>query len=307
MTPGTITLISKKWRMAFEENNIDPDFYSTRERSCDELLPWAHINTGVSSEYLLNEYKKSLQQAVTEDCRNFLPRLRNPEQLRDILQQDQDGTIMRIRITHSKSGNLIYTGNLDMQRIWERGIRRANLNLTYSKGFHPQPRIQIANPLPLGFSGSSEIVDVWLDEDKPVEEIRQSLIGKFPDGLEIHNIKIIPDNAPKVVNLVAFSDYILRLTDPEIKIEDIEKKIRDIMKKTSIPRVRRNKPYDLRPLIASISLNNEKDERFNIGMRLSSRPGKTGRPEEVMLEMEFQLTYFSVERVGLILESNSMK
>ena len=70
---------------------------------------------------------------------------------------------MRIRIVYSKADSLKYTGNLDLQKIWERLLRRANLPLAYSQGFHPQPRINQGCPLPLGFIGENEMVDIWLD------------------------------------------------------------------------------------------------------------------------------------------------
>ncbi len=74
---------------------------------------------------------------------------------------------MRLRITFSKSGSLRYTGHLDLHSIWERTVRRAGLPLSYTHGFHPGPKIQLASALPLGFIGCAEIVDLWLDEEFP--------------------------------------------------------------------------------------------------------------------------------------------
>ena len=68
--------------------------------------------------------------------------------------------MLRVRITYTKSGGLRYTGNLDMHKIWERTMRRARLPLAYSQGFHPQPRINQASPLPLGMVSQVEMVDV---------------------------------------------------------------------------------------------------------------------------------------------------
>ncbi|WP_027308537.1 TIGR03960 family B12-binding radical SAM protein [Caloramator sp. ALD01] len=59
----------EKWMKAFEECNIDPHFYATRERSLDEVLPWDFIDVGVSKEYLINEYKKAEKGILTPDCR----------------------------------------------------------------------------------------------------------------------------------------------------------------------------------------------------------------------------------------------
>ena len=50
------------WLEAFSENGIDPYFYSHRQRGTDEILPWDHINIGVSKKYLINEYVKSTNQ-----------------------------------------------------------------------------------------------------------------------------------------------------------------------------------------------------------------------------------------------------
>lgn len=47
------------WQDAFKENNLDPAFYANREIGYDEVLPWDYIDTGVSREYLLGEYKKA--------------------------------------------------------------------------------------------------------------------------------------------------------------------------------------------------------------------------------------------------------
>ncbi len=206
---------------------------------------------------------------------------------------------MRIRITYAKTGSLIYTGNLDIQRLWERVFRRADLRLQYSQGFHPQPRIQIGNPLPLGFTGSNEMVDVWLETDQSTADIREALTGKFPCGLLLKSIEIVPDHAPALVNLVISADYLVHLVDEKINIEEIKEKIDSILRKTSIPRVRNRKNYDLRPLILSLSAKTNENAQIEIPMSLCSSPAKTGRPDEVMFEMGFGPEDFRVERTSL--------
>ena len=57
------------WQKAFEEAGLDIKFYAQRERSQDELLPWAHIDVGVSQDFLKAEYAKALKDEVTPDCR----------------------------------------------------------------------------------------------------------------------------------------------------------------------------------------------------------------------------------------------
>lgn len=58
-----------KWMEAFDETNVDPDFFAIRKREVTEILPWDFIDVGVSKEYLKGEYQKSMEEATTHDCR----------------------------------------------------------------------------------------------------------------------------------------------------------------------------------------------------------------------------------------------
>ena len=57
------------WMQSFEELGIDPDFYTSRERSYDEVLPWEHIDVGVSKEFLIRENEKAKEARTTPHCR----------------------------------------------------------------------------------------------------------------------------------------------------------------------------------------------------------------------------------------------
>ncbi|HAS74768.1 MAG TPA: TIGR03960 family radical SAM protein [Clostridiales bacterium UBA8960] len=57
------------WLKAFETCRIDPDFYTVRERSFDEYLPWDIIDAGIDKSYLVSEYENAVQAVSTPDCR----------------------------------------------------------------------------------------------------------------------------------------------------------------------------------------------------------------------------------------------
>lgn len=59
----------EKWVEAAKEVNIDFDFYAARERSCEEVLPWDHIDCGVTKSFLQREYEKAKQAIPTKNCR----------------------------------------------------------------------------------------------------------------------------------------------------------------------------------------------------------------------------------------------
>ena len=58
------------WRNALATNSLDPDFYSYRERDLEEILPWEHIDIGVTKRFLKRDYEWSLAGRTREDCRN---------------------------------------------------------------------------------------------------------------------------------------------------------------------------------------------------------------------------------------------
>lgn len=57
------------WMEAFSACNIDPIFYSSRERSYDEILPWDHLDYGVSKKFLINQDKLAKKGVTTPNCR----------------------------------------------------------------------------------------------------------------------------------------------------------------------------------------------------------------------------------------------
>lgn len=56
------------WMDSFKECGVDPDFYTTRKRSDDEIFPWDFISCGVSKKFLLNEWHKAQKEEITENC-----------------------------------------------------------------------------------------------------------------------------------------------------------------------------------------------------------------------------------------------
>ena len=59
----------EKWLELFEECELDPAFYANRRREFDEVLPWDHIDYGVSKQFFINECKKAYSNATTPHCR----------------------------------------------------------------------------------------------------------------------------------------------------------------------------------------------------------------------------------------------
>ena len=205
---------------------------------------------------------------------------------------------MRIRITFSKLDALRYTGHLDLHRLWERAARRAELPLAYSQGFHPQPKINIAAALPLGFSSRCEMIDLRLEREISLDGLRERLQETLPTGIQVSSIESVDERAPALQTQVTSAEYRVTLTEA-VDGSELKRRVGSVMEAASIPRERRGKSYDLRPLIESLEVSPE----GTIHMRLSAREGATGRPEEVldMLGIAFEGT--RIERTRLIFQN----
>jgi radical SAM-linked protein len=207
---------------------------------------------------------------------------------------------MRIRITYQKYGALLYTSTLDVQTIWERSVRRAGLNLQYSQGFHPQPRIQIANPLPLGFIGSHELIDIWLADEFNSAEIINLLNSALPEGMQVLEVEIIEENGPSLPKQIEASQYRVDLLNTDDNPDKISVLAQDILTKDVLPRVRNRKSYDLRPLIQALEVQISESGNTVILLKMPSNSSQTGRPEEVMAELGIPMEDFRVTRTNLV-------
>jgi radical SAM-linked protein len=208
---------------------------------------------------------------------------------------------MRARITFTKQGPLRYIGHLDLHRLWERAMRRADLPITYSQGFHPQPKISLAAALPLGFSSRGEVLDVRLNEELPVEEITSRLRESLPPDIAIVNVTSVDEREPALQTQVLSAAYDVHLTEA-IDGSELTRRVEEIMMSESILRERRGKPYDLRPLIEMMSVISDADGKVWLKMTLAAREGATGRPEEVLSALEIEPDTARVERTRLIFQ-----
>ena len=186
----------------------------------------------------------------------------------------------RLRITFGKSGTLIYTSNLDMAKVWERVLRRADMPLLYTRGFNTRPRISLAMPLPLGISSECELLDISLRERIDFEEaaLRAQLLDVAPQGLTIAAIDEVDPRAATMQSLILSADYRIQFLDP-IDRGDLQRKIDDLLSQESIivKRTRRRKRsvMDVRPLILSLALDKHEDSlwaHLSVGDRGNLRP-----------------------------------
>jgi radical SAM-linked protein len=211
----------------------------------------------------------------------------------------------RLRITYAKGEALKYISHLDLARTWERAFRRAGLPVAYSQGFNPRPRFQMASALPVGVTGRSELLDLWLVESLSSEEAVSRLRPVLPGGLEVLCAEEVELRVPALQAQMRAADYRATIDTTEAA-EAIETRIQALLAAPAIPRRRMQKgswqTYDLRPLVQSASVEGGDGGTIQLSMRLEASPQGAGRPEEVLDALGLALSRHSVERTRLYFE-----
>lgn len=208
--------------------------------------------------------------------------------------------ITRIRVRYTKGESLRFTGHLDMQRLWERLLRRSGLPIRYSQGYHPRARLNLASALPLGFVSDDERLDFWMDEPCPLEDILDQLKHSAPPGLEIQSVRMVDLREDALQVRMKASEFVVEFYDPQDR-ETLMRKVNALLAQEEIRHVRRKKVYDLRPLIMNLEVITHPSGDTGLWMRLLAEPGATGRPDDLLEELGYPNTAYLVRRTQLIL------
>ncbi|MCJ7513041.1 MAG: TIGR03936 family radical SAM-associated protein [Anaerolineales bacterium] len=209
----------------------------------------------------------------------------------------------RYRITFAKTEAMRFTGHLDLHRAWERTFRRADLPLAYDHGFTPHPRIQLGCALPLGFVGDGELMDAWLERPVAPDQMLSQLRGSAPPGILVHQVEAVSGAEPSLQQQVVEAEYEVDLMQGSPQAE-LGLRLAELLAHESLPRVRRGKPYDLRPLIVSAEAAFPQAAGPRLRLRLSARESATGRPDEVLAALGVDPSLADIRRTRLYLATS---
>lgn len=120
--------------------------------------------------------------------------------------------ITKVRIKFSKVGDLMYISHLDLARTMQHIILRAELDIWYSEGFNPQPKMVFAQPLPTGVESVCELLDIKLNSYMDCEEIKERLNRNFPREMRVLDV-YTPEEKIKEI---AFTEYKISLYSAKI-------------------------------------------------------------------------------------------
>jgi len=255
------------WEKAFLETGISPESYLSRARPLDEVFPWEHINCGVSKGYLKKEWKKALQEMQTSDCRQqchecgvcdhettdpllvseWVPGVKPSPSSPAGFSEPQ-----KYRLTFEKLSHARFLGHLELVRVFLRAFRRAGVQLVYSKGYHPMPKISFVTALPVGMESRVETMDVEAaDAIEPLSLVRE-VNKQLPEGISISRAVMLGKNAGKP--RLKQSGYLITLREELLKESAVAQFLHSdtwqVTKRTS----KGDREVNARPLVEAIEI-----------------------------------------------------
>lgn len=311
------------WMEAFSQCQISPEFYANRNRDVTEILPWDHIDIGITKEFLIQENKKAYEESFTPDCRqggcsncglkcskiDYESQNERQESQVSYSKPVKDLTVrnIRVRIKFTKRKEIIFISHLDTIRLFNRAIRRAGIPVTMSEGFHPHQRVSFGHPLSVGIKSQAEFVDIDLVYPMKLEDLQFKLNQVLPPGIEITTAFFISTSAKSLSVSANLLHYHIT-TDTVRKKEWWQDKIKRFLDSDEIwiKRVRKGvvTEIEIRQWVKEIEVTSCKAETasgstsgLEIDMYLRVTEKGTVNPKEVILWFDPDIHIMEIERM----------
>ncbi len=236
-----------RWKVAFEANGLSIEDYATKEYTKEDELPWQAVSVRIAPRYLWREWEKTFRNKESRHCGNELCKVckvcngddvvtihapdgtDQPPQhrtnynmehglavslpLTDVPYEEKTKTY-RYRIRFSKTGPIQYASHHDLMMLFESLFRRAGIEMAYTEGFHPHPKIVFASALPVGVESWGEYADIQTAQSyNPVEFLRHT--NHFcPQGIHLEIMRPLHNHEKKVTAVVKGFQYQVELSTP---------------------------------------------------------------------------------------------
>jgi radical SAM-linked protein len=264
------------WQEAFQACGLELTSYASRVFGLNDELPWDHIKSGVTKEFLMREYRRAGAAKITGNCRvecercgigckaGGTPSLGKPPasaagaesepvtlpdvQMRHSAPQDIS---TRIRIKYAKTDRIRFLSHLDLMTLFQRAAVRAGVPIAFSRGFNPHPKIAFGPALSVGIESEAEYLDMETDPFIDLLQITKNLNTTLPLGIRILAARVIPKRSPSLSGSIVRYKY--EVTVPAAYTGDIGHRVGDFLSRTAVMVAKDGWQKDIRPGIESIT------------------------------------------------------
>ncbi|KNX37502.1 TIGR03936 family radical SAM-associated protein [Luteipulveratus halotolerans] len=191
-----------------------------------------------------------------------------------------DPAVQKLRVQYAKRGRMRFSSTRDFQRALERALRRAQVPMAFSAGFHPHPKISYANAAPTGTASEAEYFEIQLRERRDPEQVARALDEALPDGLDV--ITAVEATPGALADRLEASDW--QLDFAEVTAADLSAAVERLLARDTVEVTRMMKrgprTFDMRAaLLASDVAEHSGGARWTLTLRHTT---PTVRPDDVL-------------------------
>jgi radical SAM-linked protein len=146
----------------------------------------------------------------------------------------------RLRVTFAKGEEVKYISHLDLMRLWERALRRAEVPMLHSQGYNPRPKISFAAPLAVGITGQREMMDVMLERPLAPLDFATAVNRRLPVGVTLVEVQEVYATLPALQTQVQGAEYLATVAVSE-DTRQLEERITSLLGSDQLPRQRRGR------------------------------------------------------------------
>ena len=195
------------WIEAGQEVGVDIEAEASYSYADDEIMPWSNISTGVTDKFYKKELERAKKESETLDCRDGKCaacgvcdfKTLNPVKAENVEREVEVKPIEKeyemYEVIYRKFHTGVYFSALDLSRLFTHSFNLCNIELAYSQGFNPHPKISTWIPLSIGIKGEEEVMNfesVAVNMDTFLEDFNKNL----PVGIQAISIKKIDNMKP---------------------------------------------------------------------------------------------------------------
>lgn len=265
------------WNSLAEECSISLDELATKQFELDEKLPWDAIDVGIDKSWFIQEYEKALTAQNTIPCefncvgcgvcKNFkVKKIIDSPYTAKIKEanppEERDPIKYRIKLT--KENELRYLSHLDWQNTIIKTLYRSGLDLCFSQGFNPTPKISLGIALPIFIESNCELIDIDIYNDLALDELQRIFDETLPQNIKVLDVKKIPKETKSIDVLAQWALYKFdSLKEGILKSEDLMYIIERISSSDEIFIEKKNKKgikklVNIKPSIKSVEIVDNK-------------------------------------------------
>lgn len=197
----------------------------------------------------------------------------------------------KFRIRYTKLGRVAYLGHLDTARVLIRLFRRADVELAYTSGFRPKPKIELGPALSLGIASFGELIDVSIMTDISAEALQERLSEVAPEGMSITGVWKLGEQSRGLGKLI--SGYDLLVAPPRDGAWQPESLVAEFLARPEAMVHRGKRQIDVRPFVEDMTVMTGEavdrlgsalgwaDVRALIRCRITVAPDGSAKPREI--------------------------